>query len=127
VSRVESRGFSFRYSERIHSQKDFKRALSLGKKLFHPAVHIYIFKRNDGSAVPRLGLVTSRKVGIAVRRNRVKRRLREIFRLNKHFFSPGIDIIFKARKEAAGLKYKELENIIISQLKKAKAVKKGSV
>ena len=42
---------------------------------------------------PRLGLSVSRKVGGAVRRSRVKRLLREAFRLNKHRMSAGYDLV----------------------------------
>jgi len=69
-----------------------------------------------------MGLVTSRKIGIAVKRNRVKRIIREIFRLNKHRIQPGTDIIFMPKADAVNLKYKELESVIISALERAKAL-----
>ena len=42
---------------------------------------------------PRLGLSVSRKIGGAARRSRVKRLLREAFRLNKHRMPAGIDLV----------------------------------
>lgn len=54
-------------------------------------------------AVSRLGLVVSRKVGDACARNRVKRLLREYFRLHRHELSSTVDLVVVARKGAAEL------------------------
>lgn len=45
----------------------------------------------------RLGLVVSRRVGIAARRNRIKRLLREAFRLNQHQWPAGYDLVVIVR------------------------------
>ena len=66
-----------------------------------------------------MGLVTGRKVGGAVERNRIKRRLREIFRLNKHRLAPGLDIVFVPRPAACGLGYEELKSAVIGLFTKA--------
>lgn len=69
-----------------------------------------------------MGLVTSRKIGIAAHRNRVKRRLREIFRLNKHQIEPGIDIVFVPKIGAAELNFDKLETIVLNALKQVKVI-----
>jgi len=112
--------FTFNYNERLHLQKDFKRAFKTGRRLAHPAIFIYILKRDgpaDGSR--RLGLVTGRKLGTAVERNRLKRRLREIFRLHKHGLSPCLDIIFVPRPGACLLNYEALKDAVLGLFKKA--------
>jgi ribonuclease P protein component len=56
----------------------------------------------------RLGVAVSRKVGKACVRNRIKRMIREYFRLNKHKLPPKTDLVFVARPNAWTLKTSEL-------------------
>jgi ribonuclease P protein component len=112
--------FSFTYSERLHVQRDFNNVFKNGLRLENRKIHILAYKRDDGNTVRRLGLVTPRKVGIAVVRNRTKRRLREIFRTNKHLMEPGLDLIFISKPETTSLDYNSLKKIILSLLKSAK-------
>lgn len=111
--------YTFGYDEKLHSQKDFQRTLKKGRRLVHPALLIYTGSGGDSSRRRRMGLITSRKLGTAVKRNRIKRRLREIFRLNKHSLKPGTDLIFQPKAPAMLLDYAQLETIVLSQLKKA--------
>lgn len=57
----------------------------------------------------RLGLTVSSKVGGAVRRNRVKRRVREIFRKHRKKLQPAQDLLIIARAGADMLSYREIE------------------
>lgn len=59
-------------------------------------------------AFSRLGISVSKKIGNAVRRNRVKRILREIFRRNKSLLEPFLDYVFVAKKRAYELTYREV-------------------
>jgi ribonuclease P protein component len=73
---------TLRKTERLH-KRDFRSAhwVKSGR-----SPHFLLFiNRNDHSAV-RFGVVVSRKIQGAVRRNRIKRLVREFFRLNKHLF-----------------------------------------
>ena len=54
----------------------------------------------NGRRPTRLGLAISRKIGGAVRRNRIKRLMREAFRLNQHRFADGLDLVVIPRKGA---------------------------
>jgi len=56
-----------------------------------------IHARPNGLSHPRLGISVSRRVGSAVRRNRIKRRLREAFRLDQHRGSRGYDVVVVVR------------------------------
>ena len=103
-----SKGFSFCYIEKLHSSADFNKVLKNGKRLKTVFVSICVLKRKDNNEIRRLGLITSKKVGSAVCRNRAKRRLREIFRTNKHKLTPGLDIIFILKPQITSIGYSKL-------------------
>ena len=62
----------------------------------------------------RVGLTVSAKLGHAVVRNRIRRRLREIYRLNEGRFRTGFDIVVVARSRAVTAEYAELEKAYLS-------------
>lgn len=61
-----------------------------------------------------MGLTVSAKLGHAVVRNRIRRRLREIYRLNEGRFRVGFDIVVVARSRAVTAEYAELEKAYLS-------------
>lgn len=69
----------------------------------------------------RLGITASRKVGGAVVRNRVKRRVREVFRRHQQRLQPPRDVVVIVRPSAAGASYAELERELCAALKIASA------
>lgn len=64
----------------------------------------------------RLAVVVNRAVGCAVIRNRVKRRLREIFRRNKYRFTRAVDVVIRARPAIRDADYQDLQNEYIRLL-----------
>ena len=115
---TSSSGFSFCYQEKLHKQSDFNKVLKNGKKITNNFVTIFVLKRNDEDTIRRIGLVTSRKVGNATQRNLAKRRLREIFRTNKHKLTPGLDIIFILKPEIKLTGYSTLKKTVLDCFKK---------
>jgi ribonuclease P protein component len=57
----------------------------------------------------RLGITVTRKIGSAVRRNRIKRVLRDIFRRNRSELGPPLDLVVNARRPCIGADYAALE------------------
>ena len=115
---TSSSGFSFCYQEKLHKQSDFNKVLKNGKKITSNFVTVFVLKRNNEDTIRRIGLITSRKVGNATQRNLAKRRLREIFRTNKHKLTPGLDIIFILKPEIKLTGYSTLKKTVLDCLKK---------
>lgn len=70
--------------------------------------HFVILVHPSPLTHPRIGVTVSKKVGNAVVRNRVRRRVREVFRQNKSWFPAGQDIVIIAKKRAAEATYDEI-------------------
>jgi ribonuclease P protein component len=99
--------FSFSRSERLRNTADFDRVYSIGKRI--ASASLVLISDASPADVTRLGISVSRKIGKAVVRNRVKRLLREAFRLNKHRLKKGYDILLVARKGVEDLKFRQIE------------------
>lgn len=97
----------FRKEERLRKRREFLEVYEKGDKLAGRVFFSY-FLRN-GLPINRLGLTVSRKIGKTVVRNRIKRRLKEIFRLHKHQLVPPCDIVINARRSASLASYQLLE------------------
>ena len=87
---------SFKKIHRIKKKKDFEKVFERKTAFRSEKFTAYILPTSLDFS--RLGLVTGRKVGNAVERNRIRRLLRECFRLNKALLGPGLDIVLIVRK-----------------------------
>ncbi len=97
----ENRDLSFSKKDRILKRSEFIRLSKWGKKIHTDDFIILVCKsRYDRT---RLGVTVTKKVGNAVKRNRIKRHCREYFRLNKHNITGNWDINIIAKKHAANL------------------------
>lgn len=85
--------------ERLRCPRAYRRVFQQGKKLVSPLFVLYILPASQPHS--RLGLAVSKRIGSAVVRNRVKRRLREVFRRHKDLLDPPCDIVVVARSAAA--------------------------
>lgn len=66
----------------------------------------------NGYNVPKFGFSISKKVGKAVERNRLRRLLKEVCRLNPQLFPEGYDYVFIVRREGAGLSFQQVTSSI---------------
>jgi len=99
--------YSFTRAEKLLKGKDFISARKEGKKVTGRNLVVFFKKNNLG--IRRLGLAVSSKVGGAVKRSRIKRLLREFFRLNKELFPSSTDIFISVIRGFNPSGYKEVE------------------
>ncbi len=92
------------------NRSDYVNVNRSGKRI-HSRHFVVIFKQN-GLDIARLGVIVSKKTGNAVKRNRVKRLIRELFRLNKSRFPQGYDIVIAAKKGASYLDLRKIKEEI---------------
>jgi len=109
-------GNAFLKQERIRRRKDFLTVYYKGRKTAHGGLAVHALA--TGRTWTRLGISVGRKFGRAVKRNEIKRRLREIFRLCKHELKPGHDVVITVRREAATRSYAELQESVTTSLAK---------
>ena len=100
----------------LKQNHEFRRLYNKGMTAASPYMAIYCRKNRRSES--RLGLTTGLKLGNAVRRNRVRRRLREVYRTNEHRLLPGRDIVIVARVKAVYARYDELERSFLSLARK---------
>ena len=72
--------------------------------------YLVIYCRRNGSKTSRLGLTVSTKLGKAVVRNRVRRRLREVYRLYEDKMPAGFDLVVVARTAAVDADFAKLQS-----------------
>ncbi len=97
-----------RKTEHLTRKKEFERVFDEGKVFKNTGVVLYVIPNDFLHS--RLGLVVSKKVGNAPRRNRAKRLLREAYRLNKHLLKTHVDIIAIPRHPfSSDLKLSDIE------------------
>ncbi len=112
-------GYGFPRTDRVTRREDFLTAQKKGRRVHSQHFVIVLYNRGDGAG-PRLGLVTSRKVANAVGRNRVRRVVRETFRLHREDFPAQHDAIVIAREGAAGLDSAAIRGEILAALARRK-------
>ena len=89
----------------------------------HANGYLVLYARPNRSGVNRVGITAGKKLGHAVVRNRVRRRLREIYRLNEDRFTPGWDIVVVARSRCIHADFRKLTHAYLSLAQKAGVLK----
>ena len=81
--------------------------------------YLVLYARRNRSTQNRVGVTVGKKLGHAVVRNRVRRRLREVYRLNEAKFAPGWDIVVVARSRCIKADFRKLTQAYLSLAEKA--------
>lgn len=85
----------------------------------HANSYLVLYARKNRTATNRVGFTVSKKLGCAVVRNRTRRRLREVYRLNEDRFAPGWDIVIVARSRCVDAEFSKLTQAFLSLAEKA--------
>ena len=81
--------------------------------------NMVLYARRNRTGENRVGITVGKKLGKAHIRNRVRRRLREVYRLNEERFQPGWDIVVVARSRAVEAPFDKLTASYLNLAKKA--------
>ena len=100
------------FSKSLKLNHLFRRLYQKGRSAANK--YLVIYCRRNGSSENRIGYTVSSKLGHAVVRNRVRRRLREVYRLHESQFRPGWDLVVVVRSRAVDAPYKKLEGAYLS-------------
>ncbi|NCF75381.1 MAG: ribonuclease P protein component [Xanthomonadaceae bacterium] len=107
---------------RLQHRKDFDNAFKSSKGVFAKIIGIKFVVNNLENS--RFGIIISNKISKkAVIRNKIKRQIREIIRLNLDNIKKGFDIVIITRIGIVGKKYQEIEKNILEIFKKTKLLK----
>jgi ribonuclease P protein component len=97
----------YRRRYRLRKRREYLALQSAGKRRRSP--HFTVITRAKQSPPSRIGITTSRKVGHAPARNRIRRLVREFFRKRRATLDPPRDILVIAKPGAAGVSYADVE------------------
>ena len=114
--------------DKLRKNVQFRTVYRRGKSLSNDKLVLYVFKnrRNrdeKGNLYNKVGFSISKKVGKSVVRSRVKRLMRESFRLNYKKIEEGYDFVFIARMSINDKSFFEVEKSMMNLFKKAGLIK----
>ncbi len=98
-------------SESLKKNKDFQTVYKKGKSYANKYLVMYIVENNLDRN--RIGISVSKKVGNSVIRHRLKRLIKESYRLNESVFKNGFDIVVVARTTAKDRTYRDIESALL--------------
>lgn len=107
---------TFPKSEHLQKKWEFQRVFEENRKYTGRYFILYILQNQPDRKV---GILVSSKFGKAVKRNRIKRLIREAYRLNNHLLPNDVHIVISAKSGINNLKYKEVEQDLIGLYKEA--------
>lgn len=108
---------TFRRYERIKKSFEYKRVYENGERTKDKYLTVYVLKAEEGRAYSKVGFSVSKKFfKKAVLRNRVKRLLKEVFRINKDKIKKGYDIVIIPHSPVVELKFSDIASHLLNTL-----------
>lgn len=114
---VEARGFLTQSERLLRASRlargsDIRRCLTAGRR--HRTEHLEIVWVSNDSGHPRMGLIVPRFQSSAVARNRLRRRLREVWRREIQARQPAVDLLVRARASAYRASFEVLRGELLA-------------
>jgi ribonuclease P protein component len=107
---------------RLAQNRDFARIRQQGERLAQGCL-IANWRPLPVDATPKLGVVTSKKIGGATERSRARRLLRESFRRHQHELIRPVELVLVARNSIAGKGFATVEKDFLAALRRASLLK----
>jgi ribonuclease P protein component len=117
--------FKFSRAARLSRSSEFRLVKASGKSWTGKYLVLAILMR-DSEEPSRIGIIATKRLGNAVSRNQVRRRIREIFRLNQHRIKKGFWVVTIARLSAAKAAFDELQRDWLRLVERASILAPGS-
>ena len=105
----------------LKQNHEFRRLYSKGRSAVSP--YFVLYCRPNRRSYSRLGITTGVKLGNAVKRNRARRRIRELYRGEEQALLPGYDIVVVARTRVIYGRYRDLERSFLQLMRKLELVR----
>ena len=103
------------FTDSLKNNRDFVNVYTSGKSYANRYLVIYTLKNNSDRN--RLGISVSKKVGNSVVRHRLKRLIKESYRLHEKVFNSGLDIVVIARKGSDACDFAGIESALLHLMK----------
>ena len=98
------------FTDSLRNSQQFSRVYKEGHSKANKYLIMYILENNTD--MNHLGIVVSKKVGNSVIRHRIKRLIKESYRLQEKVFNSGLDIVIVARGSASSISFKEIDSAL---------------
>jgi len=112
-----------KFTEGLRKNHEFQEVYKNGVSRANKYLVMYVSENNQD--INRLGISVSKKVGNSVVRHRVKRLVKESYRLHEDIFNSGLNIVITARAAAASIPYSKMESAVLHLGKLHDIVKKS--
>ncbi|MDD5065569.1 MAG: ribonuclease P protein component [bacterium] len=110
--------FGLNKEEHIRSRKEVEQVFQQGKIQANP--YLKIFYKENSLAWSRFGIIINKKFGNAVERNRAKRHIRELYRMNKNKLVSKSDRLFFIKNEFKSIPFREKEKAFLELLERSR-------
>ena len=108
----------------LKKNSDFRRLYAKGRNAVLPTLVVYL-RRTRGED-NRVGFTVTTRLGHAVVRTRIRRRLREVYRLHREELRPGLDMVVVARGRSVSAPFGALERDYLTACRQLSALREGN-